>query len=255
MPTSAQRARALKCHPDAQIRLTDDTRVFHLDHMPESRRLPVREGYDLWSTAYDTTDNPVVALDARETMRILAPIEGETVLDAGCGTGRNLRAIAAAGCPAVGVDFSMGMLSVARSLLPGIPLVCADISHPLPLDAGSFDAALCALIGEHIDDLTALFGALAEALRPGGRLVFSVYHPELAFDGKEANFTTEGVEYRLGAVRHTVEDYEEAMAGAGFEKLRRRVFKGDEALAAVAKSARRYVGRNLLLVLEGRKPV
>ena len=96
--------------------------------MPESRRLPVREGYDLWSSAYDTTDNPVVALDARETMRILAPIEGETILDAGCGTGRNLRAIASAGCPAVGVDFSTGMLTVARSILPGIPLVCADIA-------------------------------------------------------------------------------------------------------------------------------
>lgn len=223
--------------------------------MSESRRLPVREGYDLWSTAYDTTDNPVVALDARETMRILSPIEGEWILDAGCGTGRNLRAIASAGCPAVGVDFSMGMLSVARSILPGIPLVCADIGRPLPLEAGRFDAALCALIGEHIEDLAALFAGLTEALRPGGRLVFSVYHPELAFDGKEANFTTEGVEYRLGAVRHTVEDYEAAMAGAGFTTMKRREFRGDEALASVAKSARRYVGRNLLLVLEGRKPV
>lgn len=223
--------------------------------MPESRRLPVREGYDLWSTAYDTTDNPVVALDARETMRILSPIEGEWILDAGCGTGRNLRAIASAGCPAVGVDFSMGMLSVARSILPGIPLVCADIGRPLPLEAGRFDAALCALIGEHIEDLAALFAGLTEALRPGGRLVFSVYHPELAFDGKEANFTTGGVEYRLGAVRHKVEDYETAMTGAGFTKVRRREFRGDEALAAVAKSARRYVGRNLLLVLEGRKPI
>ena len=223
--------------------------------MSESRRLPVREGYDLWSTAYDTTDNPVVALDARETMRILSPIEGEWILDAGCGTGRNLRAIASAGCPAVGVDFSMGMLSVARSILPGIPVVCADIGRLLPLEAGRFDAALCALIGEHIVDLAALFAGLTEALRPGGRLVFSVYHPELAFDGKEANFTTEGVEYRLGAVRHTVEDYETAMKGAGFTKVRRREFRGDEALAAVAKSARRYVGRNLLLVLEGRKPI
>jgi len=91
--------------------------------MPESRRVPVREGYDLWSLAYDTTDNPVVALDARETIAILAPVEGEWILDAGCGTGRNLRAIAAAGCPAIGVDFSRGMLDVARTRLPGIPLV------------------------------------------------------------------------------------------------------------------------------------
>lgn len=223
--------------------------------MPESRRLPVREGYDLWSAAYDTTDNPVVALDARETMRILAPIEGESILDAGCGTGRNLRAIVAAGALPVGIDFSLGMLAVAQTAVAGTPLVCADISRPLPIEAGRFDAALCALIGEHIDDLAGLFAALAEAVRPGGRLVFSVYHPELAFDGKEANFTTEGVEYRLGAVRHTIADYEAAMSGAGFSKVRSREFIGDDALADVAASARRYVGRNLLLVLEGRRSV
>src|SRR5207249_774708 len=36
------------------------------------RRPGVRDGYDAWSTTYDETPNPLVALDRRYTMRLLA---------------------------------------------------------------------------------------------------------------------------------------------------------------------------------------
>ena len=35
------------------------------------RRPGVRDGYDAWSTTYDETPNPLVALDRRYTMRLL----------------------------------------------------------------------------------------------------------------------------------------------------------------------------------------
>ena len=56
----------------------------------------VRRGYDLWATSYDATQNPLVALDRRHTLRALGPRPGEWILDAGCGTGANLGAIEAA---------------------------------------------------------------------------------------------------------------------------------------------------------------
>lgn len=220
--------------------------------MTRVRRIGVREGYDLWSSAYDATDNPVVALDDRHAVPELAPRAGERILDAGCGTGRHLRRLVSAGSRAVGVDLSAGMLAVARRTAPAAHLVRGDIGRHLPVAGGAFDAALCALVGEHIDDLDALFAGLAGALRDGGRLVFTVYHPELAEDGKEANFTVDGVEYRLGAFRHTVAGYAAAMRAAGFEPPRITEIRGDEALVAAAPSAARYVGRRLLLVLAGR---
>ena len=57
----------------------------------------VREGYDRWSSSYDRTPNPLVALDRRHTLDLLAPRPGERILDAGCGTGANLGAILRAG--------------------------------------------------------------------------------------------------------------------------------------------------------------
>ena len=85
---------------------------------PQVRNVSAREGYDRWAPSYDGTSNPVVAMDARHTVQRLAPRDGERILDAGCGTGRNLVPITAAGSRAVGIDFSLGMLSVARRALP-----------------------------------------------------------------------------------------------------------------------------------------
>src|ERR1044072_53465 len=107
-------------------------------------RVKVREGYDLWAETYDTTPNPVVAMDGRHTINLLAPQADEQILDAGCGTGRNLYAITRAGSRAVGLDFSLGMLKVARRNNPQAPLLQADLPQPHPLRASCFDAVLCA---------------------------------------------------------------------------------------------------------------
>jgi SAM-dependent methyltransferase len=161
-------------------------------------------------------------------------------------------ALLAAGCRVTGADFSDGMLRVARARAPGVPLLRADLQRGLPLGAGVYDAVLSALVGEHLTALETCFSEVRRVLVPGGRLLFTVYAPELAAAGKEANFEVEGIEYRLGAERHRREDYERAMAAAGFADLRSAAFDGDEALAREVPSARKFVGRPLLLIIEAR---
>ena len=91
-------------------------------------RVTVRQGYDLWAETYDATPNPIVAMDARHSIELLAPKSGERVLDAGCGTGRNLTPVCRAGGQAVGLDFSLGMLRVARFESPNIWDVAGGIA-------------------------------------------------------------------------------------------------------------------------------
>jgi SAM-dependent methyltransferase len=216
----------------------------------KTERLGVQDGYDLWAESYDETPNPVVAMDARHTIGLLGPKPGERILDAGCGTGRNLARLDASGARAVGVDLSTGMLRVARRAVPGVPALCADIQRALPFAAESFDAVLCALIGEHLDDLDGTFREARRVLRPGGRYLFTVYHPAMAAAGKEANFERDGVEYRLGAHRHTVEDYVSGLETAGFDGVAVHEYAGDEALVEALPIASRYVDFPLLLALE-----
>lgn len=213
----------------------------------------VRAGYDAWSASYDETPNPLVALDRRHTMDLLGPRPGERILDAGCGTGANLRQLLRAGSAPVGLDFSRGMLKVARRNLGPVTLAQADLNAGLPIRPQAFDAVLCALVGEHLEAPAGFFAEAHLALQPGGRLVFSVFHPAMAQAGIEANFEREGVEYRLGAHRHSVDDYLGAIEDAGFAGVQAHEITGDTALAAQVPAARKYVGQPLLLAIEARR--
>ena len=214
----------------------------------------VREAYDLWAEAYDTTPNPVVALDRRHTMAHLRPRPSERILDAGCGTGSNLRRIVAAGGRPVGLDFSRGMLRVAQRSVPGVPLAQADLNRHLPLRRGRFDGVLCTLVSEHLANLRTLFTEAFAVVRTGGRLVFSAFHPEVARAGVEANFEQEGVEYRLGAEPYTVDDYLNYIYEAGFRDLRWRDYRVDAPLVAAIPGASKYLGHPLLFVVEAKRP-
>jgi SAM-dependent methyltransferase len=209
----------------------------------------VREGYDRWSRTYDATPNPIVALDRRHTLDALEARPGERVLDAGCGTGAHLARLCAARTRAIGLDFSRGMLHVARRAAPRAALAQADLNAELPVRPGAFDALLSSLVSEHLRDLRRFFREAHTALRRGGRLVFSAFHPELARAGIEANFEEDGTEYRLGAEPYTVADYLEGIADAGFERLEWREVLGDARLRDEIPGAAKYLGRPLLLLI------
>src|SRR5262245_37304873 len=217
------------------------------------QRPGVRAGYDQWSETYDTTPNPLVALDRRYTLTLLCPRVGERILDAGCGTGWNLRSLVRANSRPAGIDFSRGMLTAARRNIPNVPLAQADLNQTLPVRESVFDAVLCALVGEHLTNLPLTFRELCASLAPGGRLVFSVFHPEMAAAGIEANFERGGVEYRLGAYRYTVDDYLNVIEASGFRGIKCHEFYGDDDLVTTVPWAIKYLGRPLLLTIEARK--
>jgi SAM-dependent methyltransferase len=215
----------------------------------------VREGYDRWAATYDVTPNPLVALDRRVTFGLLDPRAGERVLDAGCGTGSYLSRLAAARSRAVGLDFSRGMLRVAQQQAPGASLAQADLNRGFPVPDRCFDAVLSALVSEHLTDLRRFFGEAFAALRRGGRLIFSSFHPQLALAGIEANFEQAGTEYRLGAQRHGVDDYLNHIWDAGFRELTWVEYEGDDALVEEVPWAAKYLGRPMLLLVRGKRAV
>lgn len=216
-------------------------------------RVGPRQGYDIWSEAYDSTPNPVVAMDSRYAIEMLSPQSGELILDAGCGTGRNFGKLQLAGSDTIGIDFSYGMLNVARRNYSDLPVLLADLDRTLPFETGSFDAVLCALIGEHLSALRSVLQEFHRVLKTDGRLVFSVYHPQMAAAGIEANFEREGVEYRLGAFHYTVAEHQSFLAEAGFVDTRTDEFAGDEELIGAVPSAAKYLGFPILLVLTAKK--
>ncbi len=103
------------------------------------------------------------------------------ILDAGCGNGRHLAALRAAGIPAVGFDFSRHQLDAARlrSAVAG-RLVRADLRVP-PFVEASWGAVLLLFTGfGYFSDAenAACLARLARLLAPGGWLVLDLPDPE-----------------------------------------------------------------------------
>lgn len=128
-------------------------------------------GYDLLAPKFDATPfrTPDAILEA--LARYLAERPPARALDLCCGTGAVLDVLAPLARElAVGLDFSAGMLEVARRKV-GRSLVRADALAP-PFDGG-FDLVTCFsalghfLPGEHRD----LVRAARRCLRDGGRFV------------------------------------------------------------------------------------
>jgi SAM-dependent methyltransferase len=88
---------------------------------------------------------------------------GMRVLDAGCGNGQYLRALAAYPVQAAGCDLSVGMLRSA----PRRALFCADVAA-LPVRGGAFDVVLAAHMLYHVPDRRTAVRELRRVLAPGG---------------------------------------------------------------------------------------
>jgi trans-aconitate 2-methyltransferase len=122
-------------------------------------------------TTYDRISAPMEALGLKVLERLA--LEGdETVVDAGCGSGRVTQALIER-LPrghVIGIDMSPSMAEVARERLGGqvdirvMDLLELELEQPV-------DAILSTATFHWIGDHGALFARLHAALRPGGRLV------------------------------------------------------------------------------------
>ena len=169
------------------------------------------------------------------------------------GPARTWRASARLVADPSGSIFSRGMLRIAQRAAPQAALAQADLNCKFPVRSGAFDALLSALVSEHLADLQHFFSEAFAALRRGGRLIFSAFHPDLALAGVEANFERDGTEYRLGAERYTVDDYLNHSSDAGFERLVWRDYVGDERILEDVPEAAKYIGRPLLLLVRAER--
>ena len=102
---------------------------------------------------------------------------GARVLDVGCGRGEFLELLADRGIQAVGVDADPEMVRLARG--KGLEVEHGDAIGYLETNSAAFDGLFTAHVVEHLSPaaLSALVGAAAAALKPGGRIIIVSPNP------------------------------------------------------------------------------
>ena len=98
----------------------------------------------------------------------LPSVEGQTVLDLGCGVGDQAAELVARGAHVVGVDVNEELLGEARSRgLAGAEFRTADLRAPLDLGKAA-DGIWSSFAAAYFPDLSAVLEIWKRGLRPGG---------------------------------------------------------------------------------------
>jgi SAM-dependent methyltransferase len=135
-----------------------------------------------WAAHADRFDEGVAAYRA-QFLAAAAIDETATVLDVGCGSGQTTRDAArlATSGSTLGVDLSSRMIELARRRAESEQVVNASFQQAdaqvHPFSGHSFDIAISRHGAMFFGDPVAAFTNLAQALRPGGRLVLLTWQP------------------------------------------------------------------------------
>lgn len=206
--------------------------------------------YDANSVSWRRTEpNSISDFTGRPPVfELCGPVQGQRILDLGCGEGYCARELASRGAGSIlGIDLSGSMIEIAKKqeseFRQGIRFEQGDIvSLDLPDD--SFDLALGVFVFSYlkIEDMVAAFKEVRRVLAVGGRFVFSVPHPSLPFfrraeppffferngsgyfSGRNERWEgridcVDGRSLPVQMIHKTFEDFFEALAEAGFEGL------------------------------------
>ncbi len=146
----------------------------------EHNRAQVRYFERAGKEAMKPVGTPYVLRQVDELVRFAGLVEGERVLDVGCGMGRYSFPLAERGLNVEGLDLSQALLDLLDGFNGGrydIPLHCMDILDAPATLGGRFDAVVGFFTLHHLHELRSSFQAMARLVKPGGRVVFLEPNP------------------------------------------------------------------------------
>ncbi|HJR81207.1 MAG TPA: class I SAM-dependent methyltransferase [Anaerolineales bacterium] len=179
--------------------------------------MSIQKAYDDWSDTYDTDENLTRDLDQKVTQEILAKLHFDSILEIGCGTGKNTMFLAQIGATVYAVDFSEGMIRKARDKVKAenVHFAMMDITQKWNVEDQSFDLVVCNLVLEHIESLSFTFAQAARVLKENGRFFINELHPFKQYEGKKARFYREEETIEVGAFVHHISEFLNAARANG----------------------------------------
>jgi|TARA_Y100000031_G_C8101797_1_gene329055 ubiquinone/menaquinone biosynthesis C-methylase UbiE len=180
--------------------------------------------YDNWAPHYDNNINPTRDLDKLVTKKSLYSLNFSNVLELGCGSGKNTEWLITKADKLVGLDFSEGMLDLARYKISSknVTFIKANLNEKWPVDNNAFELATINLTLEHIENLDHIFNSVIMKLTKAGKCFVCELHPKKQLAGSKARFEDKGTEIVLDVFQHLELDYIQSAEKAGFTLLEKK---------------------------------
>ena len=144
-----------------------------------------------------------------------------TVLEIGCGTGKNTELLSRIAKKVYAFDFSEEMIFKAKEKVKSNNVVFtqADITLRWPNENNTIDFVSCNLILEHVENLNFIFSEANRCLTKQGKFFISELHPFRQYEGTKANFERDGTKTEIQAFVHHISDFLDAANKNGFKLL------------------------------------
>ncbi len=169
------------------------------------KKLSPLEGYNKWAETYHGEDNPIKKLSDEFIKSELPDLKGKSVLDAGCGTGKICEVAVERGAAFVkGIDLSPAMIEKARENCPAGTFECNDLST---VDLGQYDVIICGLVLGHIADLDPVLSKLIRALKSGGHIILTDFHPYQTMMKAKRTFKSGNKTFEISHNLHQLDQY------------------------------------------------
>ena len=177
--------------------------------IPYNGTMTIQDAYNQWSDIYDTDSNLTRDLDARITRDSLANQHFDSILELGCGTGKNTVFLAQIGTRVHALDFSQGMIRKAKEKVntENVRFEMADLTKRWTCEDNAYDLITCNLVLEHIKDISHIFTEAARTFRLGGKFLINELHPFRQYTGSKARFESGNKTVEVEAFIHHVSDF------------------------------------------------
>lgn len=177
----------------------------------------IQNAYNQWSETYDTDENLTRDLDQKVTREALGDLHFTSILEIGCGTGKNTSFLSQIGEKVYAVDFSLRMIERAKEKVraENVHFSMMDIIQQWKFENQSFDLIVCNLVLEHIQDLSFVFSEASRTLKEKGRFFINELHPFKQYEGKKARFYKDQKTIEVEAFVHHMSDFFNAATNYG----------------------------------------
>ena len=182
----------------------------------------IQDSYNEWANIYDNNKNLTRDLDSNVTRSLLAHLQFDSILELGCGTGKNSLFFAQIGKSIHALDFSEGMILKAKEkvMADNVRFEAADLTRHWPCEDDVYDLISCNLVLEHIENLSHVFSESARTLKPGGTILVNELHPFKQYGGAKARFERSGQTVEVEAFVHHISDFINAAEAKGLRLLK-----------------------------------
>jgi malonyl-CoA O-methyltransferase len=183
--------------------------------------MSIQSAYDEWSENYDSDENLTRDLDVQVTRKALRRLRFKSILEIGCGTGKNTVFLAQVGEQVHALDFSQGMIEKARAKVTAVNVrfEVADLTRKWNCADAAYDLVVCNLVLEHLRDLSHIFSEAARVLGTGGGFFINELHPFRQYRGTKARFERADSTVEVEAFVHHISDFTNAASSHGLKLL------------------------------------